>query len=109
MNHEQAARLPGKHPSGPEARTAPPAALVALLARADIRINGHRPWDIQVHNPRLYRRMFSRWSLGVGESYMDGDWDCQRLDELFTRLLRADLEKQPLGWSRVLLMLERLL
>lgn len=81
---------------------------MALLGHADIRINGHRPWDIQVHHPRQYRRMFSTWSLGMGESDMDGDWDCERLDEFFTRLLRADLEKQPLGWSRVVLAIERL-
>ena len=114
MNPQPAARLQRQPatgptgPTGPAARTAPPPALVALLARADIRINGQRPWDIQVHNPRLYRRMFSSWSLGVGESYVDGDWDCEQLDAFFTRLLRADLEKQPLGWSRALLLLERL-
>ena len=28
-----------------------------LLARADVRINGGRPWDLQVHHPRLYQRL----------------------------------------------------
>ena len=39
----------------------------------------------------MYERVFTSWSLGLGESYMDGEWDCDALDELFTRLLRADL------------------
>ncbi|MCP2821282.1 cyclopropane-fatty-acyl-phospholipid synthase, partial [Salmonella enterica subsp. enterica serovar Typhimurium] len=31
-------------------------------------------------------------SLGLGEAYMDGDWDAARLDEFFARLLRARLD-----------------
>ena len=30
-----------------------------LLAIADVEINGNRIWDIQVHNDRFYRRVFS--------------------------------------------------
>ena len=41
--------------------------------------------------------MFCTWSPGVGESYMDVAWDCEWLDKFFTRLLGADLEKQPLA------------
>lgn len=59
---------------------------------ADIEINGERPWDIQVHNGKFYSRVFSRGSLGLGESYMDGWWDCPALDEFFFRILRARLE-----------------
>lgn len=80
--------------------------LQSLLARADIRINGHRPWDIQVHDARLYRRLLTQCSLGAGESCLDGDWDCERLDEMFTRLLCADLVKQAPGWSRLALLCE---
>ena len=36
-----------------------PTALSALLAHADIRINGDRPWDLQVHHPRMYRRILT--------------------------------------------------
>ncbi|MBI4280880.1 cyclopropane-fatty-acyl-phospholipid synthase, partial [Candidatus Uhrbacteria bacterium] len=45
------------------------------LALADVRLNGERPWDIVVHNEKLYGRVLSRGSLGFGESYMDGWWD----------------------------------
>ncbi len=90
----------GKSPVHPA-----PAALSALLAPADIRINGDRPWDLQVHRPRLYRRILTGWSLAFGESYMDGDWDCAQLDEMFTRLMRHGLEHRPLGVSRLRLAL----
>jgi cyclopropane-fatty-acyl-phospholipid synthase len=71
-----------------------------LLASADVKINGSRPWDIQVHNDQLYRRVLSGGSLALGQSYMDGWWNCFKLDELFHRVLHARLDtgvKSPAG------------
>jgi len=65
-----------------------------LLALADIRINGSRPWDIQIHNDRFYSRVLSEGTLGMGESYMDGWWDCDALDEMCCRAIRAELEER---------------
>jgi cyclopropane-fatty-acyl-phospholipid synthase len=65
-----------------------------LLDQADIVINGDRPHDIQVHNPQLYSRIIQEGSLGLGESYMDGWWDCERLDIFFYKILRAQLDKK---------------
>lgn len=65
-----------------------------LLAAADIRINGHRPWDIQLKAPGVIERAFSHGNLGLGEAYMDGDWDAQQLDEFFCRLLRARIAQR---------------
>jgi cyclopropane-fatty-acyl-phospholipid synthase len=65
-----------------------------LLGQAGIQINGSKSWDIQVHNPKFYPRILSGGSLALGESYMDGWWDCEALDEFITRVLRADLESQ---------------
>lgn len=65
-----------------------------LLAKADIKINGSRPWDIQVKNPQLFNRVMSQGSLGLGEAYMDGWWEVEKLDEFFNRLLRAKLEDE---------------
>lgn len=65
-----------------------------LLSLADIKIDGDRPWDIQVHNDDLYARILTEGSLGLGESYMDGWWDCSRLDEFFYRILHAQLDKK---------------
>ncbi len=87
-------------------RAVPPGWLQRLLARADVQINGPRPWDVQVHHPRLYRRMFTEWSLGAGEAYVDGDWDCERLDMLFERLLRTDIEQRPHGPARLRMAME---
>jgi len=74
-----------------------------LLERADIKINGDRPWDIQVHNENLYSRVMSQGSLGLGKSYMDGWWDCQALDQFFFKVLDAGLEKKVgLNWSTII-------
>ncbi|HEY3812533.1 MAG TPA: cyclopropane fatty acyl phospholipid synthase [Caulobacteraceae bacterium] len=67
------------------------AAFRSLLATAGIQVNGADPWDIQVHDDRLFRRVFAEGTLGLGEAYMDGWWDCDQLDEFFHRALRADL------------------
>ncbi len=64
------------------------------FAEVDILIDGAREWDIQVHNERLYRRIITRGSIGLGEAYMDGWWDCQKLDEFFYRILRARLHRE---------------
>jgi cyclopropane-fatty-acyl-phospholipid synthase len=68
-----------------------------LLATADIKVNGNRPWDMKVHNPGVYQRIQAEGSLGLGESYMDGWWDCDRLDIFFTKVIEADLEKTVKG------------
>ena len=63
-----------------------------LLSIADVRINGHRPWDIQVHNEKLYQRVLAEGSLGLGEAYMDGWWDCEKLDEFICRIFKANID-----------------
>ena len=71
-----------------------------LLATADIRVGGGRPWDMRVHHPDTFDRILTRGSLGLGESYMDGWWDCDQVDEFITRILRARLDEQVgrAGW-----------
>jgi len=63
-----------------------------LLSLANIKVNGRRPWDIQVHNNRFYNRVFTNGTMGLGESYMDGDWDCKKLDEFFNHVFKAELD-----------------
>ena len=70
-----------------------------LLSFADVKIDGDRPWDLQVHNEDLYAKLLAEGSLGLGESYMDGWWDCNRLDEFFNRILRAKLDERVKPWS----------
>ena len=63
------------------------------LKLADIKINGNRAWDIKVNNSRIYDRVLRYGSLGLGESYMDGDWDCRALDKFFYRITKAELQE----------------
>jgi cyclopropane-fatty-acyl-phospholipid synthase len=74
-----------------------------LLEPADIELNGSRPWDVQVHNPNFYSRVLQEASLGLGESYMDGWWDCEALDELIFRVLKANLDAKVKGNWRIAL------
>ncbi len=67
------------------------------LAEADIQVDGNRPWDIQVHNPELYARLLAKGSLALGESYIEGWWDCAQVDELFNKILQANLDKKIKG------------
>ncbi len=67
--------------------------LIQLLAEpAGITINGNQAWDIQIHNENTYSRVINEGALGLGESYMDGWWDCERLDIFFDKLLRAQVD-----------------
>ncbi len=76
--------------------------MVRLFEDADIRVDGARPEDMQVHDRRLYTRILSNGSLGFGESYMDGQWDCDALDDLTVKLLRAEIDKKVrTNWSSV--------
>ncbi|MBJ8824120.1 MULTISPECIES: cyclopropane fatty acyl phospholipid synthase [Citrobacter] len=68
-----------------------------LLSQADIRINGSRAWDIQLHHTGFFKRVLQQGSLGLGESYMEGWWDCERLDILFCKILKAKLDQQMPG------------
>ena len=78
-----------------------PAALADLAARAGFRFNGDQPWDVKVIDPRLYRRILMHGSLGFGEAYMDGWWECDRLDQLFHRLLLVDADRHIDSWMRL--------
>jgi len=65
-----------------------------LFHLADISINGQNPWDIQIHDDRFYDRVLRDASLGLGEAYMDGWWDCEAIDTFIDRVLRANLREQ---------------
>ena len=67
------------------------------LRECGIHVGGEHPWDIQVHEPRFYRRVLLHGSLGLGESYMDGWWDCEALDSMFTRLLQERPDRAAQG------------
>jgi cyclopropane-fatty-acyl-phospholipid synthase len=74
-----------------------------MLAPSDVRLNGDRPWDLRVHDPRFCDRVLSGGSLALGESYMDGWWDCDALDRFFERILAHRLDQKTAKTSLRLL------
>lgn len=85
-------------------RAAPPPLLEQLLEGTGVRFNGGGACDIQVHDPETYRRIMASGSLGFGEAYMDGLWDCQSLDSMLTELLRADINQKIRSLPRLRLL-----
>lgn len=80
-------RQPAGRPGGAQR------ALQELLARADIQLGGSRPWDIRLLRDGVPERVLASGNLGLGESYMAGAWECDRLDQMFERLLRSRLHR----------------
>lgn len=61
---------------------------------ADIRLNGNRPWDIQVFDDDFYQRVLWNGSLGMGEAYMEGLIEAPQLDESIHRIMSSSLSQQ---------------
>ena len=80
--------------------------VATIFALAGIEIGGRRPWDLQVYDERFYQRLLSDGSLASGESYMDGWWDAEALDELCARVHRANLADKVGEWSTIWLALK---
>jgi cyclopropane-fatty-acyl-phospholipid synthase len=94
LSHKRAAPSPSRE------------AITRILAGADIVIGGERPHDIEVHDERFYDRVLEQGALGLGESYIEGFWDCPRLDEAIARGLRFDLERKvSRDWRTLMLFL----
>lgn len=57
---------------------------------------------LRVHDERFFARLLSAANLGLGESYMDGDWDMDGGDiaDLLTLLLRNRLDRRVKGDAR---------
>lgn len=64
-----------------------------LLDEAGVRIDGDAAYDIQVHNPEVYARVFGHGTLGFGEAYMEGWWDCADLDGFFARVMGVHIDE----------------
>src|SRR4029453_8693820 len=69
-----------------------------LLTKAGVRIDGRRPWDIRVLNNKFYDRILAEGNLGLGESYMEEWWECDRLDEFMVHLFKAKVYEEVVGW-----------
>jgi len=89
------------HPmdTAPRARGSAHRFVQEMLQAADVRLDGKRPWDIRLLQPGVPERVLAQGSLGLGEAYMDGWWECERLDQLFDRLLRARIDQRIQPWA----------
>ncbi len=72
-----------------------------LLARADVEVNGRDPWDVRVKDERFFREVLLKKNLGLGEGYMSGWWDCDRVDEFIRRVLQSGVAKGVRGCWRL--------
>ncbi|MBI3554715.1 MAG: class I SAM-dependent methyltransferase, partial [Deltaproteobacteria bacterium] len=75
--------------------------LQELLSKAGITLNGSGPFDIRIHDERAIPRILGGSLLGIGESYMDGEWDCPRLDELTDVVLQSGLFSRTPDWKHL--------
>lgn len=73
-----------------------------ILDSADVKINGKRSWDIQIKNKKFFSRVLAGGSLALGESYMDGWWECKAIDQLSDRLLRAKLDRKIIPYKQLI-------
>ncbi|SVC78581.1 uncharacterized protein METZ01_LOCUS331435, partial [marine metagenome] len=72
-----------------------------FLALVDIEINGERPWDLQIHNSKLFTKVMLNGSLGFGEAYMNEWFDCERLDIFFDKVLSGGIYKDIGGMPKI--------
>lgn len=62
-----------------------------IFESVNIEIGGSKPHDIRVRDPRFFARVLRDSSMGFGETYMNGWWEADALDETLTRLGKADI------------------
>ncbi|AYV80968.1 MAG: cyclopropane-fatty-acyl-phospholipid synthase [Harvfovirus sp.] len=72
--------------------------VVEALSNIDVKVldgnnlEGKRPWDVVVRDKSYFNDMVNKGTIGIGESYMDGKWDCDALDVLFDKIRFGKLE-----------------
>ena len=76
--------------------------LQELFAPSGLRFGGDATWDPKVHDERFYGRVLAEGSLGLGESYVDGWWDCEELETFFCRLLSSGVPQKVRVWRDLL-------
>ena len=84
----------GHERARPKSRSYAQKVVEKLLEEVGISVNGDEDWDIQVHNPRFFSDVLLRRSLGLGESYMRGDWSARNLDQFIEKLFRSEVSNR---------------
>jgi len=63
--------------------------IIGQFESAGIQVNGPNPFDIKINNEKFYEAVITKGTLGIGESYMDGWWDCEDIAEFINRNIRS--------------------
>ena len=109
LRNEAAAGVLGHHTGVAPTRIAKWARqrIESTLLGSGIELDGTEPWDPQILQPKALVRVLVRGTLGGGEGYAHGEWECRSLDELVFRLLKSDIDEK---WdARPVLSLRKLL
>lgn len=68
--------------------------MVKDLERAGITVNGIKPSDPKVTNGKVFSQVGYKGTIGLGEAYVDGWWDCERLDDFWTKIFKGGMAKK---------------
>ncbi len=63
-----------------------------VLGELGSELGGSGPLDVQVHDPRLFSIGLARGTQGLLDAYVDGWWDCERLDEVTSRFFTSSID-----------------
>jgi cyclopropane-fatty-acyl-phospholipid synthase len=81
--------------SASEARAArAETAVREILSSIGVEVGGAAPHDIHVHDPAFYTRVLRDGALGLGESYVEGQWDCAAVDQFIDRILCGRIDQR---------------
>ncbi len=61
-------------------------ACIEMLAAGGITVGGSEPWDVTIHDERVWSRVLRDGTLGAGDAYVEGWWDSRALDQTIHRL-----------------------
>ncbi|MGC6520757.1 MAG: cyclopropane fatty acyl phospholipid synthase [Candidatus Puniceispirillaceae bacterium] len=78
-----------------------------LAALAGVTVNGAGAGDIRIKDKRTFTLVARQGTLGLGEAYMAGYWDCDDLETFFEKVFTANLgrsvkEGAGVVWTRIL-------
>lgn len=62
------------------------------LQKIGVTVGGDGPADIHVHDERLYKRLLRDRELGLGETYQEGWWTANQLDEFLSVAQETNLQ-----------------
>lgn len=76
---------------------------IKRLNELGIETNGVEPQSMVIHNDWVFHRLVCDGTLGLAEAYMDGWWDCVKLDEFFYKVFQANVYQEIMyPWDRLI-------